>query len=426
MTDTKATVFDVAVIGTGMAGNAAALFASEKGLSVTQVGHASEIIYSSGLIDLMGVFPVREKKAWQNPFEAIDELATVMPNHPYAKIEKATIQRAINRFLSFLDRAGLLYSIRPDRNSAVITSLGTSKLTYAVPNSMVNGVSVLEKKPPCLFVDIQNLKGYSAGLITSVLKPRWPGVRPARIDLQEKNRSGEVYAEMVARALDNRAHRERLAEDVHCQIKNAEAVAFPALLGLQRPDKVMRHIQQMLDVPVFEIPTMPPAVPGIRLKEFFERGLNGIGVRQYLQHRVAAIDCEDVNGFSLAVEGLGQTVAVKTRRVILATGRFLGGGLTADRTSIRESLLDLPVTQPTDRRNWHRKSFFDPRGHLVNRAGLEVDRNFRPLNTSGRPAIKNLFAVGSVLAHQDWMRMKCGAGLAIATAFAAVEAIEKD
>jgi glycerol-3-phosphate dehydrogenase subunit B len=26
-----------------------------------------------------------------------------------------------------------------------------------------------------------------------------------------------------------------------------------------------------------------------------------------------------------------------------------------------------------------------------------------------------------VLAHQDWMRMKCGAGLAIATAYGAVQ-----
>jgi glycerol-3-phosphate dehydrogenase subunit B len=34
-----------------------------------------------------------------------------------------------------------------------------------------------------------------------------------------------------------------------------------------------------------------------------------------------------------------------------------------------------------------------------------------------------LFAAGSILAHQDWMRMKCGSGLAIATAYAAVEGV---
>ncbi|MEJ2730435.1 MAG: hypothetical protein P8185_18365 [Deltaproteobacteria bacterium] len=43
----------------------------------------------------------------------------------------------------------------------------------------------------------------------------------------------------------------------------------------------------------------------------------------------------------------------------------------------------------------------------------------------GRPAFETLFAVGSILAHQDWMRMKCGAGLAIASAYAAVNSLLK-
>jgi glycerol-3-phosphate dehydrogenase subunit B len=82
----------------------------------------------------------------------------------------------------------------------------------------------------------------------------------------------------------------------------------------------------------------------------------------------------------------------------------------------------LPVYQPQQRDQWHRAEFFDLRGHPANRAGLEVDRSFRPLDTSGRPAFDKLHAAGSILAHQDWMRMKCGAGLAVATAFDAVEA----
>lgn len=424
MTDLASSVFDVAVIGTGMAGNAAALFASEKGFSTVQVGHSSEIIYSSGLIDLMGVFPVGEKKAWQNPFDAIDELVTAIPAHPYAKIGKATIRRAINRFLSFLDRAGLPYTIRPDRNSAVITPIGTSKLTYAVPNTMVNGVAVLEKKPPCLFVDIQNLKGYSAGLITSVLHPRWPDVRSVRIDLQESGRSGEIYTEMIARTMDKPAERQRLAKKVLPHIKNAEAVAFPAIFGMRRPDEAAGHIENLLGLPVFEIPTIPPAVPGIRLKELFEKSLNAAGVRQYLQHHVARIEGDGDNGFVLSVGGIGGgEERINTRRVILATGRFLGGGLVADRTRIRETLFNLPVAQPINRKKWHQKSFLDPRGHNINRAGLEVDENFRPLDGEGQPAMKNLYAVGSILAHQDWIRMKSGSGLAITTAFSAIESM---
>jgi len=48
------------------------------------------------------------------------------------------------------------------------------------------------------------------------------------------------------------------------------------------------------------------------------------------------------------------------------------------------------------------------------------------LDDSGQPAFENLFAAGSILAHQDWMRQKCGAGLAIATAYSAVKAFGKN
>jgi glycerol-3-phosphate dehydrogenase subunit B len=80
----------------------------------------------------------------------------------------------------------------------------------------------------------------------------------------------------------------------------------------------------------------------------------------------------------------------------------------------------LPVHQPQGRREWHRDNFLDSRGHPVNRAGVEIDDSFRPLDRAGRPVFDTLFAAGSILAHQDWMRMKCGSGLAIATAYGAV------
>ena len=111
-----------------------------------------------------------------------------------------------------------------------------------------------------------------------------------------------------------------------------------------------------------------------------------------------------------------------SENVILATGRFIGGGLSADRKRIRESIFDLPVFQPDKRDLWHREDFLDPRGHAINRAGLEVDAHFRPIDKSGRPAFDRLFAAGSLLAHQDWKRTKCGVGLAVATAFGAVRA----
>ena len=45
------------VIGAGMAGMAASLFAARRGIDTVQVGLSSTIPFASGLLDLLGVYP---------------------------------------------------------------------------------------------------------------------------------------------------------------------------------------------------------------------------------------------------------------------------------------------------------------------------------------------------------------------------------
>jgi glycerol-3-phosphate dehydrogenase subunit B len=165
---------------------------------------------------------------------------------------------------------------------------------------------------------------------------------------------------------------------------------------------------------------MPPCIPGLRIKELFESRLAATGVRLLLQKTVRSVERGASGDFVLHVAGGDMAHKLRSRAVVLASGRFLGGGLRAYRGKVAETLFDLPVRQPSGRFRWHRRDFLDPRGHPVNQAGLEIDDLFRPLDRSGKPARRLLFAAGSILAHQDWMRMKCGSGLAIATAHAAV------
>ena len=82
------------------------------------------------------------------------------------------------------------------------------------------------------------------------------------------------------------------------------------------------------------------------------------------------------------------------------------------------------MTQPIGRAEWYRERYTDPRGHAIHRAGIEVDADSRPLGRGGRPYSERLFAAGVVVAHQDWIRSRSGAGIAIATAYKAVQAAE--
>jgi len=70
---------DLAVIGNGFAGMAAALFAANRGIRTIRVGGVSEISFASGLIDLMGVHPVAEGLLWDNPWHAINALKQDVP-----------------------------------------------------------------------------------------------------------------------------------------------------------------------------------------------------------------------------------------------------------------------------------------------------------------------------------------------------------
>jgi len=417
---------DVTVIGTGMAGNAAALFAANRGLSVAQVGCPGEIYFASGYLDLMGIHPVEEKRLWHDPWAAIEAASRDIPDHPYARLHRKEIQDAFDEFLSFLSSSGVPYCRYKHRNVIAITPMGTVKPTYCVPQTMWAGVNAFKDRSPCLLVDIRGLKGFSARQIAAMLHKKWPELRTANISFPDKDPLNELYTEHMAWALESSSTREKLSQIIKPLLSDSRAVGMPAILGLHKSQEIMSELENQIGVPVFEIPTMIPTITGLRLKGAFERYLPERGVRLFTQRRVIGVKLmERGKSFRLDVGSPQTDFRILSKGVILASGRFLGKGLHAERKQIRETIFDLPVYQPWDRSEWHSKQFLDPEGHPINRAGLEIDRLFRPLSRSGHRAFRMLFAAGSILAHQDWVRMKCGSGLAIATAYGAVNAFLK-
>lgn len=412
---------DLMIIGAGMAGMAAAIFAVNRGLDVVQVGLRGETDFASGLLDLMGVHPIEEGRLWADPWQAIDALVQDQPQHPYALAGRDSIRAAIDEFLAFLEQGGLSYHRETNRNALVLTPLGTLKPTYAVPSAAFNGVRAQSEKAACLIVDFHGLRGFSGAQIVESLKDVWPGLRAQRVRFPEEK--SEWYPEFMARALEVPEVRTRLAEEIRPYLSGVDYVGLPAILGIHHPGQVFSDLQKRLGRPLFEIPTMPPSITGLRLRDTLERCLPERGVRAFYREEVLEAGYSPEEGlFRFRAGSERGEFVVRAKGAVLATGRFLGRGLRAGRERISETLFDLPVFQPAHRAEWHRKSFWDGRGHEVNRAGLETDGRFRVLGPGGQPAFSNLFAAGSILAHQDWMRMKCGSGLSIATAWAAVRA----
>jgi len=420
MTHTEKNV-DLLVIGAGLAGMAASLFAVESGLKTVLVGStAGEILFASGALDLLGMHPVEQQKRWEKPWAGISSLIQDYPEHPYARLGLDTIRNGWNKFLDILRRVDLPYRGWPERNIMLPTCAGTVKITHQVPETMWPGVIGFKKKLATLIIDFEGMNDFSAVQMVNTLRGSWPGLRAKRLKFPYLLRGVDRQNVFMAEALGSPEVRARMAETVNSSLEGAELVGMPAVLGLRQAQAVAAELEEHIGVPVFEIPTMPPSVPGLRLRDAIEQELLRSGAVLMQGRRAVAINKNGRRCVSVAVQSEFSQETIETHGVVLATGRFLGGGLVADRDGIREALLDLPVHQPEKRKDWHLHSFLDPKGHPVNRAGLEVDDFLRPLGVDGRCACENLFVAGSLLAHQDWKRMKCGSGLAIATAYGAV------
>ena len=131
---------DLLVIGAGMAGMAASLFAANRGVDTVQIGVASQIIFSSGLLDLLGVHPVEEGKTWDDPFQALDQLTADLPDLaalPYAEILQANGGRPPYRW-SMVNDDGTGMTV--DENGVLrastspVTSAGPRRSSAATPS----------------------------------------------------------------------------------------------------------------------------------------------------------------------------------------------------------------------------------------------------------------------------------------------------
>ncbi len=417
--------FDLIIIGSGMAGSAAALFAVNRGLKIAQVSAtAGELNFASGLIDLLGIYPTSEQKVWENPWHGLAALAEGSPCHPYAILGIDAIRKALSEFLETVDStAGLKYYGLPDRNVTLATAAGTLKTTWRVPQSMWRGVEAFQKKLPVLFIDFEGMKDYSATMIAEALRSRWPGLSAARIPFPLQF-PGDIQNPLVAEALESRDVRAKLAEALRPHLGEFKMIGMPALLGVRSTARILDEMEDRLEIGIFEIPTLPPTVPGIRFQEAVTEALLKKDAKILSGRQAIAFlaDNRRCTGVTVGNRDFSYDEKIESDAIILATGRFLGGGLTAGRGGIRETVFNLPVSQPDTRTKWHSDHFLDHPGHDINEAGLEIDDQFRPLRQGGEPAFDNLYAAGSVLAHNDWTRNKSGAGLAIATAYGAVEA----
>ena len=414
---------DLLIIGGGLTGLAAARRAEQAGLSCLIVADSpGSLPYTSGAIDLLAVYPTETKRNRAEPWEAVSELIEQAPEHPYGRAGLARVRASIKDFTTYLAQGPLAYHLRAEGNLQIITAAGTIKPTYAVPCSMKANVLALDRRLPTLILGFADLVEFSPEQVVGNLRDRWPGIRAERLDLggilpPDRRLTPAGLLDEFERP-DFRA---RLADLIKPLLGAAKYLGLPAVLGGSGMPAVLSDLEERLGVQVFEIPLVSPSAPGTRLADLLKQDLLQAGVRYWAGAPIARLEAAGGRICLALRKGRGVEEEIRARYVLLATGRFFGGGLVADRQGVVEPLVDLPVRAPASRDDWHMNTFLGAPGHPINRVGVKVDRHMRPVSVDGRVLYDNLYAAGAILADHDWVREKSGAGISVATAYAAVE-----
>lgn len=388
------TEYDVIVIGAGVGGLTAGAILAGQGFKVALVTRGEPTAcLSTGCIDVCSL--------GNNPLSGIHDLP---PRHPYHLVPEKITKDALDYFLTAMTDMGTPYAGSAGENRFILSALGTLKTSCLVPSTMREAPQ--SAKESIHIITFKGLKDFYPGYIMS----RRPNTKSSTYD-------AGVYSTMsIASHFENKEFVEKFLTWLKGQNISEDKIAFPAVLGLESANEIVHAISASTGKPVFEIPTIPPSMPGRRLfnglKGYFSRKGGAI----YWSWPVTGTEKSGKVVEAVTTPSEGRPNSINARAFILSTGSFVGGGLTATRETVIENVFNLPVHVPGPRATWFDNDYFSL-NHGIGRAGIVADSSLRPADCPW----ENIFVCGGILADTEILKSGCGHGLALATAHAAAQ-----
>lgn len=402
---------DLVIVGSGLTGLFAASLAARRGARVTVISQGrGGLELSHGCIDILGDTPLSQ---------GMHHLPAA---HPYSLVGRETLEAALDALKQIAAADGLEYQGNTESVLRLPTALGSLHATTLAPRSMASGDAA--RAEPCSLAGLESFRDFHASLAAIRLQARGIPLGPClELPLLHAPRRRDAYATDLARLFDDERLRAELARAWKPRLKGVLRLGLPAVLGLEHPQQAWLDLEERLGVPLFEIPTLPPSIPGLRLERVLRKSALAAGCS--LLEGAQAIGRVDGSTKGRRVSGVvalsaGGPRVYGARAVLLASGGFLHGGLVARQDGlVRESVFDLPVHSELGRDVWVAETPFEPQPYSM--LGLRVDAQMRPLDVRGEPVFENLYAAGGILAGPDRSREGSRQGIDLATAYRAVE-----
>ena len=414
---------DVIVIGAGLAGLTAAVRLAEAGLRVVTVAKGlGSLRLAPATIDILGYGPDRV----DSPIEALPGFVAAHPHHPYSVVTPELLVQSVRWLTEHM--AAYAYVGDPGANMLLPTALGVPRPSAVVPETMAGGD--LRSAGRLAIVGLRALKDFHPALAAENIQAAAAAeglAAEARPVLLSPPTGGEADVSTLgfARRFEDPGFRSAVAADLRAALRDEQAVGLPAVLGFDLVRSVWTELQDAIGRPVFEIPTIPPSVPGIRLAKALQDRLRRAGGRFVLGAAAVGPELRDGRLAGVRIRSAARETARMCRWVVLATGGLASGGIEVNTDgAATEPVLGLPVHGPSPGEPAFLPSYLGE--HPMDTVGLRVDRQLRPVGPDGTPVHPNVHAAGAVIGGARPWQEKSGDGISLSTGYLAAEVIMEE
>jgi glycerol-3-phosphate dehydrogenase subunit B len=405
--------FDAIVIGAGTAGLVAGARIAEGGARVCVIAKGVGSTHlAPGTVDVLGYAPDRVTE----PGPALEELAASRPDHPYALIGGSVVAEALQWFA---DRAaagplpGYRYLGDLERNHLLATALGTLRPSALVPETMAAGDA--EALGRVCIVGSRALRDFHPSLCAANLCVAGVTARSVEVSLELERADANALG--LARRFDEPAWRGAFAAQLALKLRDDERVGLPAVLGIRDPHGVWADLEHRLGRPVFEIPTLPPSVTGMRLFEILRAALRRAGGRLVLGSEVLGAEREGSRVTSVLARASGRDVRYLAPWIVLASGGFASGAIELDSHWVTsERVLGLPLRGVPGAGEPRFDASYLTEQPMA-RVGVAVDGELRA------DGLENVLVAGAALPGAVPWREGSGEGIAVSSGYRAAAVV---
>jgi len=398
---------DVVVIGAGLSGLSCAAELAERGARVFLAAKGMATTHwTHGGLDVAAPAGAGTMR------DGIGALAGTR-NHPYRTLA-TDVEASVAGHLARMAAEGLEHvGSLDDPLTPIPTAVGSLRPAAILPAAQAAALEPWTGDGMLLVGFTRYRDAWAPFAARNLQHAEWAGgpseIRAVDVELPGLEQRHNIAPQMLARLFEDPAWRTRALSAIADAVPaGAWRIGIPAVLGLDSHAEVHAAAERALGGRVFEIASLPPSVPGLRLFEALRRRILRAGAR--IQVGFDVVDVERSGGRVVAIhtEAASRTLRIGAEAFVLASGGIGGAGIRAGHDgTLTERVFGLPVSAPS-RELWFSD---DPlRPHPLEAAGIEVDTSMVPAE------LENVRVIGSALAGMHYLDERCGDGVALASA----------